>query len=227
DVTQPHLRSRLRETKRLERVRRMLGPARVDIAVAAGASAGVAEDLERRRPPAPALGDVRTARLLADRVQPLAVDQRAHLEVAGGRARGANLHPLRPARPVGDGQRALHRGQSTQRRGGGYRGPAAIASAASRAMIKRVPCGGGSLNCHVYSTPLWTNQSDAGAHEAPQLMSWKTAGSPFASRRFDRSGRRPPRFPSNDATKQAVAKPQFGAAESSRSQPVRVAPPVG
>ena len=46
--------------------------ARVDGAVAAGARAGVAHDLERRRAAAPALADVRAARLLADRDEAVA-----------------------------------------------------------------------------------------------------------------------------------------------------------
>ena len=60
----------------------MLGLARVDVAVAAGAGARVAEDLERRRALAPALGDVRAARLLADGVQARAVDELLDVEVA-------------------------------------------------------------------------------------------------------------------------------------------------
>ena len=105
DVREPHLLRGLRETQRLERVRRLLRPPRVDVAVAAGAGARVAEDLERRRAASPALGDVRAARLLADRVQTRAVDERAHLEVARVGARRAHLHPLRATRPLSDGQR--------------------------------------------------------------------------------------------------------------------------
>ena len=112
DVLELHLRGRVREPERLERVGRAVGLARVDVAVAARAGARVAEDLEGRRAAPPALGDVRAARLLADRVQALAVEQRADVEVARVRARRADLHPLRPARPLGDGKRRLHRRQS-------------------------------------------------------------------------------------------------------------------
>ena len=83
DVLQPHLERGLREPERLERVDRLGRGARVDVAVAAGPGAGVAEDLEGRRAASPALRDVRAARLLADRVQPRAVDQLLHVEVAG------------------------------------------------------------------------------------------------------------------------------------------------
>ena len=71
DVLEPHLRRRVREPERLERIGRAVGLARVDVAVAAGARARVAEDLEGRGAAPPALGDVRAARLLADRVQAL------------------------------------------------------------------------------------------------------------------------------------------------------------
>ena len=81
DVLQLHLRRGLRDAQRLERVGRRVGLARVDVAVAAGARARVAEDLERRGAAAPALGDVRAARLLADRVQREAVDELLHVEV--------------------------------------------------------------------------------------------------------------------------------------------------
>src|SRR4051794_19871309 len=94
----------------------MLGLAGVDVAVAAGSCARVAEDLERRRPAAPALGDVRAARLLADRVQRLAVDQLLDVEVARVRARGANFDPFGPARPLCDGLRALHGAKSRDER---------------------------------------------------------------------------------------------------------------
>src|SRR5581483_2517025 len=106
DMLEPHARGGLRESQRLERVGRA-GRPRVDVAVAAGARARVAEDLERGRPAPPALGDVRAARLLADRVQAGAVDQPPHLEVAAVGARRAHLHPLRPAWPLGYWQRAL------------------------------------------------------------------------------------------------------------------------
>ena len=49
-MLQAHLGRGLRETERLERIGRVLRLAGVDVAIAAGAGAGVAEDLERRRP---------------------------------------------------------------------------------------------------------------------------------------------------------------------------------
>jgi len=104
DVSKAHRFSRLREPERLERIRRMLRATGVDVAIAAGAGAGLTEDLEGRRPAPPAFRDVRAARLLADRVQALAVDQLADVEVARVGARRADLHPLGPARPLGDGQ---------------------------------------------------------------------------------------------------------------------------
>ncbi len=107
DVAQLHLGGRLSEPQRLERVRRMLRPSGVDVAVPAGAGAGVAEDLERRCAATPALADVGAACLLADRVQALSVDELLDVEVARVRARCADLHPLGTARPLGDGQR-LH-----------------------------------------------------------------------------------------------------------------------
>ncbi len=81
-MLQLHLRGRLRDAQRLERVGRRLRPAGVDVAVAAGPRARVAEDLEGRGAAAPALGDVRAARLLADRVQREPVDELLHVEVA-------------------------------------------------------------------------------------------------------------------------------------------------
>jgi hypothetical protein len=94
--------------QRLEQVRRMLGSSRVDVAVAARARAGLAEDLERRGAAPPALGDVGAASFLADGVELLAVDELPHLEVAGVRARRPHLHPFRPPGPVSDWLRALH-----------------------------------------------------------------------------------------------------------------------
>ena len=114
DVREAHLRRRLREPERLERVRRPVRLARVDVAVAARARARVAEDLERRRPAPPALADVRAARLLADRDEPALAHEALHLEVARVRARRAHLHPLGPARALGDGQRLLHRRSSLE-----------------------------------------------------------------------------------------------------------------
>ena len=124
DVLEAHLRSSLREAQRLERIGRVLGLAGVDVAVAAGARARVAEDLERRGALAPALGDVRAARLLADGVQARAVDQLLDVEVAAVGARRAHLHPLGAARAVGDGKRGLHGSQCTGARAGRFRGRA-------------------------------------------------------------------------------------------------------
>src|SRR5205085_11012946 len=109
DVLEIHLGRGFGEPQRLERVRWVLRLAGVDVAVAARAGAGVAKDLKRRRPAAPAFGDVRAAGLLADRVQQLPVDQLFDVEVVRVRARGAHLHPLRPPWPVSYRQRALHR----------------------------------------------------------------------------------------------------------------------
>ena len=117
DVVEPQLRRRLREPQRLERVGRAIGLARVDVAVPAGAGAGVAEDLERGGPAPPALGDVRTARLLAHGVQAGAVEELLDVEVASVGARRAHLHPLGAPRALGDGQRRLHSRQSTLRTG--------------------------------------------------------------------------------------------------------------
>ena len=72
DVAQAHARGGRGDLARLERVERIAALARVDGAVAAGARAGVAHDLERRGAAAPALADVRAAGLLADRVQAVA-----------------------------------------------------------------------------------------------------------------------------------------------------------
>ena len=91
----------------------VLGPARVDVAVAARAGARVAEDLERRGAAAPALADVRAARLLADGDEARAVEQLADVVVAAVGARRAHLHPLGAARALGDGKRRLHRRQCT------------------------------------------------------------------------------------------------------------------
>src|SRR5439155_1283637 len=60
DVLQVHLRGSMGEPQRLERVDRLAGLARVHVAVAACARAGLAEDLEGRGAAAPALGDVGT-----------------------------------------------------------------------------------------------------------------------------------------------------------------------
>ena len=103
DVTEAHLLRRLREPERLERIHGLRRRARRHIAVAARAGAGIAQDLERRRPSPPALGDVGAVSLLADRVEACAVDELLDLEVAGARAPGARtfIHSARAARPLG------------------------------------------------------------------------------------------------------------------------------
>ena len=113
DVGEPHRRRRLSEAERLERVGRTVGPTRVDVAVAAGPGARVAQDLERRRPASPALRDVRAAGLFAHGHEARPVEELAHVPVLALRARRADLHPRRPAGPLGDGKRGLHRRQST------------------------------------------------------------------------------------------------------------------
>src|SRR5207249_1132943 len=72
------------------------GPSRRDGAIAAGASADVAEDLERGGAAAPALADVGAAGLLAHGVQAALSHQPAQLREAAVRRRGAHGHPLRP-----------------------------------------------------------------------------------------------------------------------------------
>src|SRR5689334_3773348 len=108
DVLELHLRGSLCDAECLERIDRIGRLAGVDVAVAARACARVAEDLERRRAAAPALGDVRAAGFLADRVQREAVDELLDVEVFAVARRRANLHPLGTARTLGDGQRRLH-----------------------------------------------------------------------------------------------------------------------
>src|SRR5438093_8928967 len=79
------------------------------VAVAAGARACVAEDLEGGGSASPAFGDVRAAGLLANGVQRCAVNQLLDVEVARVGRRRANLHPLGTAWTLGDGKRALDR----------------------------------------------------------------------------------------------------------------------
>ena len=88
----------------------------VDVAVAAGAGARLAEDLEGRGAAAPALGDVRAAGLLADRVQRESVQELLDVEIAAVRARRADLHPFGPAGSLGDGKRRLHPRESAAER---------------------------------------------------------------------------------------------------------------
>ena len=113
DVLELHLRRSLADAKRLECVRRVLRLARVDVAVAAGTGACLAEDLECRGAAPPALGDVRAAGLLADGVQREAVQQLLDVEVAAVGTRRADLHPLGAAGSFGHRKRGLHRRQSS------------------------------------------------------------------------------------------------------------------
>ena len=106
------IRAALARDARLEGIGRALRLAGIYVAVPARARARVAENLERRGSASRALGDVRTARLLADRVQPVAVDELLDLDIAGVRARRADLHPLGAAGALGDRQRPVHPWQS-------------------------------------------------------------------------------------------------------------------
>ena len=111
-VRELHLRRRLRQPERLERIGRAVRLARVHVAVPARARARVAEDLERRRPAPPALSDVRAARLLADRDEPTLAHEALHLEVLRVGARRAHLHPLGPPWTLRYGKRPFHRDKS-------------------------------------------------------------------------------------------------------------------
>ncbi|KPC68349.1 hypothetical protein ADL26_19590, partial [Thermoactinomyces vulgaris] len=73
-VVQVHRDDRLADTAGLVTVQR-LRLARVDLAEVAAARALGAADEERRLPVLPALVDVGTTSFLADRVQPLALDE--------------------------------------------------------------------------------------------------------------------------------------------------------
>ena len=90
-VAQPHPRDAARHARGLERVvpRRLAG---LDVAEAAAARAGVAEDHEGGRAAIPAVADVGAGGLLADRVQVLGLDARAQLAVA----RAAGCGDLEP-----------------------------------------------------------------------------------------------------------------------------------
>src|SRR5215213_4816772 len=92
-MPQPHLAHRLGHAQRLERimVSRLAG---LDVAEPAAARAGVAEDHERGGAAFPAIADVRAGRLLANRVQPFALDHPAQLTVA----RASRRRPLEPLR---------------------------------------------------------------------------------------------------------------------------------
>ena len=100
-VAQAHLRHAARHPGRLQRVvpRRLPG---LDIAETAPAGAGVPEDHEGRCAPLPALPDVRTGRLTADRVQVLGLDQLAELPIPRSARRG-HLEPRRFTRLVRQG----------------------------------------------------------------------------------------------------------------------------
>jgi hypothetical protein len=94
DVRQPHALGRRGDLAGLQRVERLAALAARDRAVAAGARARVAHDLERGRAAAPALADVRAAGLLAHGVQPVLAHDRRELAVARARGRRAHAHPL-------------------------------------------------------------------------------------------------------------------------------------
>src|SRR6266699_4852488 len=79
-MTQSQLRDRFSDTKRLADIE-LCRPSRRHRTEAARAGADVAQDHERRRPPAPAVEDVRALRFFANRVQPLALDELLELLV--------------------------------------------------------------------------------------------------------------------------------------------------
>ncbi len=95
DVRQAERRDRLREVERLVRIER-IGTSVADVAERAAPRALVAHDHERRGALAEALADVRAARFLADRVQPvLAQDPLDVVEaLRRGGAAGAHADPL-------------------------------------------------------------------------------------------------------------------------------------
>ena len=117
-----------------------------DRAVAAGARADVAEDLERRRAASPALADVRAASLLADRVQTGVAHDPSELRVADRWATapapsstaGADALELRPGHgrpPSPAAARARGRAPRTAAgRAGRARRPSSPASPVSRAI---------------------------------------------------------------------------------------------
>src|SRR3954469_2177535 len=94
-VAQAHPRDRARDAGGLERVvpRRLAG---LDVAEAAPAGAGVAEDHERRGAAVPAVADVRARRLLAHGVEVLVLDEAVELAVARAPGR-LDLEPRRLA----------------------------------------------------------------------------------------------------------------------------------
>ena len=127
DVPQAHPLGRGRHLGGLQRVELLAELARAHRAVAAGARARLAHDLERRRAAPPALADVRAARLLADRVQvALAHDVRrarrsatavdgARTVIQGGRSFAIGLQGIRLRRSRSAGRRGP-RGQRTASR---------------------------------------------------------------------------------------------------------------
>ena len=129
-MAQAHARDRARDARRLERVvpGRLAG---LDVAEAAAARAGVAEDHERGGAALPALADVRAGGLLADGVQVLRADQLGQLAVALAAGRG-HLEPRRLAlaqRPHVGAEHAEHVhaagvGAGAGRSGGAHAGTA-------------------------------------------------------------------------------------------------------
>src|SRR5712691_10067244 len=79
-MTQSKLRDRFSDTKRLADIE-LRRPSRGHRAEATRARANVAKDHERRRPPAPAIEDVRALRLFANCVQPLRLHELLELLV--------------------------------------------------------------------------------------------------------------------------------------------------
>src|SRR5205823_8599358 len=98
-MPQPHALHGLRHAQRLQRVDR-LRLAGLDVAEPAATGARVAEDHERRGAAVPALADVRARRLLAHRVELVALDQPLELEEAGPTGR-ADLEPRGLALAIG------------------------------------------------------------------------------------------------------------------------------
>src|SRR5258706_7658740 len=94
DVGKLELRDRLGEVPRLLGVGRERAAVR-DVAERAAPGADVAEDHERRRALAEALGDVRARRLLADRVQALLAQDALDIVEARVGRRGAHADPRR------------------------------------------------------------------------------------------------------------------------------------
>ena len=94
-VLQPHLLHALRQAPRLVEIEPG-GLARRDGAICARPRADVAQYHERSRPPLPASADVGAVRLLAHRMQTVALDEVPQLQVVRP-ARHPHLHP--PGQP--------------------------------------------------------------------------------------------------------------------------------